>query len=248
MTAEVALPASRTGQDGSDLRAAARDTWVVWAGLFALGIGFGILVTSHGLAWWLAPVISAVLFAGSVEFLLVGMLASGAPIVAIAVTTLMVNSRHLFYGLSFPLHRVSGWRKAYSIYALTDEAYAIMTSKEPATLTSGRILWTQLGLHASWVAGALVGGLVGATALQGLKGLDFILTGLFVVLAMDAYRARPDKVVLALSGGAAAAAIAVARGSMLPGSMLPGAMTLFALALAVRHRLRRAGSPGPSDG
>jgi 4-azaleucine resistance transporter AzlC len=107
----------------SDLASAARDTWVVWAGLFALGIGFGVLVTSHGFRWWLAPTISGLMFAGSVEFLLIGLLATAAPIGAIAVTTLLINSRHLFYGLSFPLHRVTGWhRRAYSVFALCDEA------------------------------------------------------------------------------------------------------------------------------
>ena len=62
------------------------------------------------------------------------MLAAAAPIAAIAMTSFLVNSRHLFYGLSFPLHRVHGWhRKAYSIFALCDEAYAITTSKTPET-------------------------------------------------------------------------------------------------------------------
>jgi predicted branched-subunit amino acid permease len=68
-------------------------------------------------------------------------------------------SRHLFYGLSFPLHRVNGWhRKSYSVFALCDEAYALTASKDPKTLTCGRILWTQFGLHASWATGALAGG------------------------------------------------------------------------------------------
>ena len=132
----------------SDLAVAARENWVIWAGLFALGIGFGVLVTSHGFAWWIAPLISATMFAGSVEFILIGMLAVGAPLAAIATTTFVVNSRHLFYGLSFPLNRVNGrLAKAYSVFALCDEAYALMTAKDPETLRSRRILWTQAGLH-----------------------------------------------------------------------------------------------------
>ncbi|WP_432890145.1 AzlC family ABC transporter permease [Kribbella sp. CA-245084] len=203
-------------------------------GLFALGIGFGVVVTSHGLPWWLAPVISAAMFAGSVEFILVGMLAAAAPIAAIAMTTFLVNSRHLFYGLSFPLHRVNGWRKAYSVFALCDEAYAIITGKEPDTLTSGRILWTQLGLHASWATGALLGGLAGETFLGEVHGLDFILTALFVVLAIDAFRAHSDKRSLALAAGSAIAAQLLA-----PGSMILVAMTVFSISLVVRHRLHR---------
>jgi len=177
---------------------------MIWAGLFALGVSFGILVTSHGLPWWLAPVISGTMFAGSVESLLIGMFAASAPVAAIAVTTFLVNSRHLFYGLSFPLHRVRGrLRKAYSVFALCDEAYALMTSKDPRSVTSARILWTQLGLHASWTLGALAGGLLGGSVLVDLEGLEFILTALFVVLTMDAYRATPDRTTAVLAISAA---------------------------------------------
>jgi 4-azaleucine resistance transporter AzlC len=180
-----------------DLRTAARDAGVIWLGLFALGIGFGVLVTSHGFPWWLAPLISGLMFAGSVEFILVGMLAVGAPIAAIALTTFLINSRHLFYGLSFPLNRVNGrLAKAYSVFALCDEAYALTTSKDPDTLTSRGVLWTQIGLQSSWAAGALAGGVVGSTLLGGLDGLDFILTALFIVLTIDAYRAAPDNLTL----------------------------------------------------
>jgi len=218
-----------------ELVAAAREAGVIWLGLFVLGIGFGVVVTSHGLPWWLAPVISAALFAGSVEFILVGMLAAAAPIAAVAMTTLLVNSRHLFYGLSFPLHRVQGrLRKAYSVFALCDEAFAILSSKDPSTLSTARIVGTQAGLHASWATGALVGALVGTTLLADVEGLDFVLTALFVVLAMDAYRALPDRTTLALAVGAAVTAQLLA-----PASMLLVAMTLFAVALVLRHRLPR---------
>ncbi len=224
----------------SDLLAVTRDVGVMWAGLFALGIGFGVLVTSHDLPWWLAPVISATMFAGSVEFLLIGMLAAAVPIAAIATTTFLVNSRHLFYGLSFPLDRVKGRiAKAYSIFALCDEAYAIITSSDPATLTTRRISWTQLGLHFSWAGGALIGGLVGATMLSGVKGLDFVLTALFVVLTLDGYRAHRDRTTLILGAAAAAIALLIA-----PESMLLIAMILFTVALGVRHRTNRRNTDG----
>lgn len=218
----------------TDLAAAARETGVVWAGLFTLGIGFGVLVTDQGLPWWLAPLSAAVLFAGSVEFLLVGMLVATAPLGAIALTTFLVNFRHLFYGLSFPLHRVAGrGRKAYSVYALCDEAYALTTSKDPDTLSSGRILWTQAGLHGSWASGALVGALAGATLLSDVKGLDFILIALFVALAIDAWRIHHDPMTLTLAIGSA-----TISALLFSGEMLLAAMTLFALALVGRHLLQ----------
>ena len=221
--------------DRSDVKDAARDAGVIWLGLFALGIGFGVVVTSHGLPWWLAPIISGLMFAGSVEFILVGMFATGAPIATIALTTFLVNSRHLFYGLSFPLHRVRGrLAKAYSVFALVDEAYALTASKDPKSLTSERILWIQAGLHCSWVSGALLGGLVGSALLGGLEGLDFILTALFVVLAIDAYRANPDNRTLVIAVVAAALAYVVA-----PGSMLLVAMVILTATLVGRHLLNR---------
>jgi 4-azaleucine resistance transporter AzlC len=238
MTSTGAIPTATRKR--SDFLAVTRDVGVLWAGLFALGIGFGVLVTSHHLPWWLAPVISATMFAGSVEFLLIGMLAVAAPIAAIATTTFLVNSRHLFYGLSFPLDRVQGRiAKAYSIFALCDEAYAIITSSDAATLTTRRISWTQLGLHFSWAGGALVGGLVGATMLSGVKGLDFVLTALFVVLTFDGYRAHRDRTTLILGAAAAAIALLIA-----PESMLLVAMILFTVALGVRHRTNRRNTDG----
>ena len=238
MTSTDAIPTATRKR--SDFLAVTRDVGVVWASLFALGIGFGVLVTSHDLPWWLAPVISATMFAGSVEFLLIGMLAATVPIAAIATTTFLVNSRHLFYGLSFPLDRVKGRiAKAYSIFALCDEAYAIITSSDPATLTTRRISWTQLGLHFSWAGGALIGGVVGATMLSGVKGLDFVLTALFVVLTLDGYRAHRDRTTLILGAGAAAIALLIA-----PESMLLIAMILFTVALGVRHRTNRSNTDG----
>lgn len=238
MTSTDAIPTATRKR--SDLLAVTRDVGVLWAGLFALGIGFGVLVTSHDLPWWLAPVISATMFAGSVEFLLIGMLAAAVPIAAIATTTFLVNSRHLFYGLSFPLDRVKGRiAKAYSIFALCDEAYAIITSSDPARLTTRRISWTQLGLHFSWAGGALIGGLVGATMLSGVKGLDFVLTALFVVLTLDGYRAHRDRTTIILGAAAAAIALLIA-----PESMLLIAMILFTVALGVRHRTNRSNTDG----
>ncbi|MBO9523987.1 MAG: AzlC family ABC transporter permease [Nocardioidaceae bacterium] len=216
------------------VRSAAREVGVVWLGLVALGTGFGVVVTGYGFPWWLAPLISLTVFAGSVEFILVGMLAGGASIAAIALTTFVVNSRHLFYGLTFPLHRVEGrLPRAYSVFALIDEAYALTAGKDPAMLSSGRILATQAGLHLSWVGGSLLGALAGSL-LGDVEGLDFVLTALFVVLALDAYDERPDRVTLLLATGAAGLAFLVA-----PGSMVLVAMSVFAATLLIRHRRGR---------
>ncbi|MCS3780910.1 AzlC family ABC transporter permease [Tsukamurella ocularis] len=205
---------------------------VVQLGLFVLGIGLGVVVTGNGLPWWIAPVLSMAVYAGSVEFLLAGLLAAATPLAAIAATTFLVNSRHLFYGLTFPLDRIrSRVGKAYGVYALTDEAYALVSTAPSATMTGKMILRTQVGLHVAWVAGSLVGGLAGGAFLRDVPGVDFVLTALFVVLAMDAH---PDRTTLALALAACAVALAAA-----PGAMLLVAMGGFAGLLVVRHVLAR---------
>ncbi|MCV7068549.1 AzlC family ABC transporter permease [Mycolicibacterium farcinogenes] len=228
MRSSECTPTPRSG-----FRAAASDAAVIWLGLLALGIGFGLVVTGLGLPWWLAPVVSGFVFAGSAEFIIVGMLAGAAPIMAIATATFLVNSRHLFYGLSFPLHCIrSKVGKAYSIYALCDEAYAFAAGKQPGTLSGRRLLWTQAGLHISWAGGALVGAAAGGALLSDIKGLGFILTALFIVLAIEGYRSDHDKTTALLALVSSVISLKIA-----PTAMLLVAMVTFALTLVARHAL-----------
>lgn len=173
-------------------------------GLFSLGLAFGLVVVHAGLPWWWATVFTAVVYAGSLEFLLVPLAITAAPLAVVASTTLIVNLRHVFYALSFPLDRVHGrLAKVYSTFALTDEAYAV-TAAEPAGWTSRRILLLQFFFQVAWVSGATVGALVGSgLPIERVAGLDFALTALFVVLAIDAYRARPDRLLAACAASCA---------------------------------------------
>ncbi|MFJ9469327.1 AzlC family ABC transporter permease [Streptomyces caniferus] len=211
-------------------------------GLVPLGLAFGVFVTQSGLAWWWASAFAALIYAGSFEFLLVGLVAAVAPLGTVALTALLVNVRHVFYTLSFPLHRVSGrFAKAYSTFALTDEAYALTTSEQARSWPGRRILWLQLFMHLYWAGGATAGGLLGSFIPDGVTGLDFALTALFTVLALDALRERrgdlPTPVLALLSA-------LVAR-LVLPHQMLLAAFALFTAALLIRHftarkRSRRA--------
>lgn len=201
-----------------------------------LGMALGFLVIHAGLAWWWAPVFAAVIYAGSLEFLMVQLAASAAPLATVALTTFVVNSRHVFYALSFPLHRVRGVAgKVYSTYTLSDEAYAVGVSPEAQTWTTRPILLMQLCFHLLWVLGATLGGLVGeALPIDRLVGLDFALTALFIVLGIDAYRQRPDR-----ATAATAAACAVTAWLVVPGQMLVCAFAAFTGVLAVRMLLQR---------
>lgn len=200
-----------------------------------LGIALGLLVVHAGLEWWWAPVFAAVIYAGSLEFLMVPLAASGAGIGIVALTTLIVNARHVFYSLSFPLHRVHGLAaKLYSTYTLSDEAYAVAVSTEAQSWNSRSITLMQSCFHMIWVSGATMGGLIGnALPIGRLQGLDFALIALFIVLTMDAYRQRPDR-----STAVAAIVCAIGAWVAMPGQLLLCAFAAFTAFLLLRLRLR----------
>jgi 4-azaleucine resistance transporter AzlC len=196
-----------------------------------LGAALGFLVVHAGLAWWWAPVFAAVIYAGSLEFLMVGLAAAGAPIATVALTTLIVNSRHVFYALSFPLHRVRGLPgKLYSTYVLSDEAFAVGAGPDARAWTSRQILTMQAGLHLTWTVSAGLGGLLGAALpIERLHGLEFALTALFIVLAIDAYRQHPDRLTALMAVGCAVVAWLLA-----PGQLLVWAFAAFTVLLLAR--------------
>ncbi len=216
----------------SEARAALRDSASVGLGFLPLGLAFGALVTQSGLDWWWAGLSAALIYGGSFEFLLTGMVTAAAPLAAIAGTAFMVNVRHVFYALSFPLHRVTGrLGKAYGTFALSDEAYALTATDEARSWSSRRILWLQLFMHLYWAGSATAGALLGSLIPDSVTGLDFALTALFTVLALDALRdVRGD-----LPTPALALISAVAARLLFPGQMLLAAFALFTAGLLARH-------------
>lgn len=229
-----------------DAASAFRDSASVGFGLVPLGLAFGVIIVHSGLAWWWATVFTSTVYAGSLEFLLVGLVTVFAPLATIATTALLVNVRHVFYALSFPLHRVSGrGARAYSTFALTDEAYALTTTEQGRFWPGRRIVFLQLCLHVYWVGGATVGALIGALIPDGVKGLDFAMTALFAVLVIEALgnvrRGDLPTPILALLS-------ALAARLLLPGEMLLAAFTLFTAGLLARRlALNLAGSTADAD-
>ncbi|WP_351234313.1 AzlC family ABC transporter permease [Streptomyces sp. NPDC002133] len=201
-------------------------------GLVPLGLAFGTLITQSGLDWWWASLFTALIYAGSFEFLLIGLVTAVAPLATVALTALLVNIRHVFYALSFPLHAVRGRpAKAYSTFALTDEAYALTSGEEARSWSSRRIMWLQALMHLYWAGGATAGALLGSLVPDSVTGLDFALTALFAVLAVDAVRDRRND----LPTPALALLSALAARLLFPGQMLLAAFALFTAALLARH-------------
>ena len=186
---------SATGNsDRSDIAAGIRQTLPVGMGLIPLGLAFGLLIAQTGFSWWWAPIFSFVVYAGSMEFLAVGLVMAHTGLLGCAVTSFMVNFRHVFYGLTFPRDRIqSRLGRAYSTYALTDESYAIVSAANTDEKMSGhRLLTIQILCQLLWVGSGIVGALTGAALPEGIRGAEFALVALFTVLAMDAFETSKD--------------------------------------------------------
>ncbi|WP_235455275.1 AzlC family ABC transporter permease [Streptomyces olivochromogenes] len=215
------------------IAAGVRDSFSAGLGIFPLGIALGLLILQAGLPWWLTPALSLAAFAGSLELLLVGMLAAVTPPAAVALTVLVVNFRHVFYAFSFPLHLVRHpVAKAYAVYAMIDEAYAVSASLPEHKRSAPRLLAMQLACEAYWVGGGLVGVALGSALPAPIEGLEFALCALFTVLTLDAFRSRQQipSALLACTGVSVALLLT-------PGVALFTALLLFVGLLLGRHAL-----------
>lgn len=201
-------------------------------GLIPLGVAFGMMVIQAGFPWWVAPVLSIVVYAGSVELLLVSLIAASTPVLTVGLTVLLVNVRHVFYAFSYPIDRVYGLARAYGVYALTDETYAFIAGGEEHW-TGGRIIWLQVLLQAYWVGGGLIGVATALSLPRPIEGLEFALVALFIVLALDAARTRREVPSVVMATGCFGVALLVA-----PGAALLTSMVLFTAALFGRHLMR----------
>lgn len=159
-------------------------------GYIPLGTVFGFLFVQAGGEWWLALAASLFVFAGAAQYMMIPMLAAGMSVGTIALATLIVNSRHVFYGLSLlhrlPQRRLQRW---YLIFGLTDETYSVITTL-PAGTSDNKMVLVALLNQGWWLLGTLLGAVLGVQAKLNLAGLDFALVALFCVLTVEQWRAR----------------------------------------------------------
>ena len=216
----------------SEIAAAVKTCMAIAVGVVPLGLAFGVLMVQTGFDWWWTPVFSIVIYAGSMEFLAISMVTSGVTPGVAALTGLMVNFRHLFYGLTFPRDAIrSPLGRAYSTYALTDESYAVISALPRHSRPSGTFVFSvQLFCQILWVGAGIIGALAGQAIPPSVKGLDFALVALFVVLAIDSFRNNKD-----YSLPLSAAALGILAGFLFPGQLLMVALTAYFLVLVVRY-------------
>ena len=172
----------------SEVRFAFTQSIPVMLGYIFLGIAFGLMLHDAGYGFWWAFLTSVVIYAGSMQFVLVTLLTGGASLIYAAVMTLFINGRHLFYGLSF-IEKFRGMGKAYPymIFSLTDETYSVLCGlKVPEGLNERRVSFLiALFDHLYWITGSVLGGMIGEVLLFDTTGIDFSMTALFVVIVLN---------------------------------------------------------------
>ena len=155
----------------------------VMAGYIVLGIGFGILLRNAGFGVLWAFAMSAFIYAGSMQYVGIGLLTGGASVITTILTTIMVNARHLFYSISMiDKYKNSGRYKPYLIFALTDETYSLLCDdKGPSADNIDRYrFYVSLFNQCYWVTGSVIGNLLGAVIPFSTKGIEFSMTALFI--------------------------------------------------------------------
>lgn len=212
-------------------------TLPVMAGYLVLGIGFGILLRGAGFGVWYALAMSVFIYAGSMQYVGVGLLAGGASVLSTMLTTVMVNARHLFYSISMiEPYKDAGKYKPYMIFALTDETYSLLCDgKVPDGVNANRYRFlVSLFNHCYWVTGCVLGSLLGAVLPFSTAGIEFSMTALFIASFTEQWLNTRDHVP-ALTGLLSTLLCLVLFG---PDRFLIPAMLLMTLALTLIGKRR----------
>ena len=177
------------------LRTAFLDTVPVMTGYVFLGFGFGILMHQCGFGVLWAGAMCLFIYAGSMQYVAVSLLTSGAGLLVTAMTTFVVNARHLFYGISMiEGYKGTGRKKPYLVFGLTDETYSLVSQiRVPDGVSKpGYCFWVTLFDHVYWVAGTLLGSLAGTILPINFEGVEFALTALFVTIFVEQWLSTKD--------------------------------------------------------
>ncbi len=210
----------------------------VFLGYIFLGTAFGLLLQQAGAGVIWALLISLFVYAGSMQFALVGILTEGLGFAATAVMTLLINSRHVFYGLTF----IECFRKMkaagpYMVFSLTDETYSLLCSaQKPDDFTDREwrltFFFISLFNHCYWAAGSVAGALMGEFLPFDTTGIDFAMTALFIVICINQWQETKDHLPAKTSFFCGVLCLALFGPS---GFILPALIATAALLLLFRH-------------
>lgn len=160
----------------------------IFAGFWFLGLTYGIYMNTSGFSFWYPMLTSLTIFAGSIEFVTVNMIQGAFNPIQAFTMTLMINARHLFYGISMlDKFKGTGWKKFYLIFGMCDESFSInYTAEVPSDIEEGWFMFfVTLLNHLYWFTGATLGGIFGSLIHFNTDGLEFVMTAMFVVIFME---------------------------------------------------------------
>jgi 4-azaleucine resistance transporter AzlC len=226
-----------------ELKTAFKNSIPVMMGYLVLGFALGLLMANIGIAWYWVGLMSLLVYAGALQFAAVGFLSAHMSLPEIAIASFFINIRHAFYGLSLlKRYAKTGLAKLYLIHSLTDETYGVLTGmKVPHGLNQKRYALYLSALNQSyWIAGTVAGVLFGNNIHFDTRGISFSLTALFVVLAIEQYKARRQILPFVIGAVASAISWMVLGTNMLLGAIVIALVMLFAL----RSRIEKGGSDG----
>ena len=170
------------------LRAAFPHTIPIMTGFLFLGASYGIYMNVSGFEFWYPMITSMLIFAGSVEFVTVNLLLGAFNPLQAFLLALMINARHIFYGISMlDKYRGTGLKKFYLIYGMCDESFSVnYTAEIPEDVDKGWFMFfVNLLNQIYWVAGATIGGILGGVIAFNTNGIEFVMTAMFVVIFLE---------------------------------------------------------------
>ena len=239
---EVMTPMNRYETQLRALRAAFPYTIPIFAGFWFLGLTYGIYMNVSGFSFLYPMLMSLTIFAGSVEFITVNLLLGAFNPFQALFLTLMVNARHLFYGLSMlDKFRGLGWKKVYLIFGMCDESFSInYTAQIPPDVDRGWFMFfVTLLNHFYWFSGSTLGGIFGGLIQFNTEGLDFVMTAMFVVIFLEQWLKDKDHT-SALVGLAASAVCLVLFGP--DDFIIPAMLAILGGLTLLRGTLERKGA------
>lgn len=212
---------------------AVRLTIPVMCGYLFLGTAFGATLAQAGFGPVWALMMSGLIYAGSLQFVMVPLMAAGAGLVTVALTALMVNARHLFYGVSYieRFKKMSALVRPYMIFSLTDETYSVFCGL-PESESDGVMLRVAVYDQFYWVAGSLVGSILASQLPFDLTGIDYSMTALFIVICVERAMNRADRLPLAIGAVCSVLSLMVLG----PDAFLAPALAVTAVLLTVMGR------------
>lgn len=221
------------------LKAAFPCTIPIMTGFIFLGAAYGIYMNASGFSFVYPLFMSMLIYGGSLEFVAVEMLLSPFAPLQVFIMALLIQARHLFYGLSMlDKFRGTGWKKFYLIYGMCDETFSVnYTADIPEDVDRGWFMFFVTLLNQFyWVASATTGGIIGSLLKINTDGISFVMTAMFVVIFMDQWL-KEDQHLSSLIGLGVSLICLLIFGA--DSFMIPTMITIIVLLTVLRHRLEK---------